>query len=323
MRERVVSGLRPTGKVHIGHLVGALSKWAELQEAYECFFFAADWHALSTEYKNTGIIQESIVDNVTDWIACGIDPDRSVIFVQSAIKEHAELFLILSMITPISWLERNPTHKEQLQELKDKDIANLGFLGYPVLQTADIAIYGGKKVPVGEDQLPHLEMGREIVRRFNFLYGETLVEMEAVLSPTPRLLGLDGRKMSKSYGNFIALSDDEETIRKKVTSMFTDPQRIKLATPGRPEVCNVHTYYSVFHRSMKDACYEWCTGAKVGCVECKRRLADGILTALSPIVKKRRSLTREYVRDVLEQGNKRAREEAQKTMEAVRKAVKL
>lgn len=323
MKERVLSGLRPTGKIHIGHLVGALKSWVELQEQYECFFFVADWHALSTEYKNSEVIAHYRLDNVADWIACGVDPERSTIFVQSAIKEHAELHLLLSMVTPVSWLERNPTHKEQLRELKEKEIATYGFLGYPVLQGADIVIYRATRVPVGEDQLPHLELCREIVRRFNHLYGDVLVEPQPVLSPTPKLLGLDGRKMSKSYRNFIALSDQPEEIEKKVRSMFTDPQRTKLSIPGRPEVCNVYTYQTIFNPSEKEACYEWCTQARLGCVECKKRLASALLQILSPIVAKRKELTRDYLESVLEEGNKRAQQEARSTMEEIRRAMKI
>ena len=231
-KQRVLSGMRPTGKLHLGHMVGALDNWKQLQEEYECFFFAADWHALTTEYANTDIIQGSIQDMVIDWLSLGLSPEKSVLFVQSKIKEHAELHLLLSMITPLSWLERVPSYKEQQQELTNRDLSTYGFLGYPLLQTADIIIYKAHKVPVGVDQVPHVELSREIARRFNFFYGEVFPVPEPMLTEIPKLLGIDGRKMSKSYDNAIFISDTPQEVRRKVSLMFTDPNRIRRSDPG-------------------------------------------------------------------------------------------
>ena len=232
MKPRVVSGMRPTGKLHLGHLVGALQNWVELQDRYDCFYFAADWHALTSEYADTAELTANVLDNMADWIAAGIDPERSTLFIQSLVPEHAELHLLLSMVIPVPWLERVPTYKEQQEQITDRDLSTYGFLGYPLLQTADIIIYNAHYVPVGEDQVPHLELSREVVRRFHNFYGEVFVEPQPLLTQFARLPGLDNRKMSKSYNNAINLSDDAETVRKKVMQMYTDPKRVRADTPG-------------------------------------------------------------------------------------------
>ena len=243
--KRVLSGMRPSGKLHLGHFHGVLENWLRLQKEHECLFFVADWHALTTEYNNPSNIQDNIKEMVIDWLSCGIDPDKSTIFLQSAVKEHAELHLLLSMITPLSWLERNPTYKEQLEEVKDKDLHTYGFLGYPVLQTADIIIYKADMVPVGIDQAPHLELSREITRRFNFLYGKIFPEPQTLLTETPKLLGTDGRKMSKSYNNAIFLSDPPAVIEKKILPMMTDPARQRRTDKGNPELCPVYFLHKI------------------------------------------------------------------------------
>ncbi|MBI4712444.1 MAG: tryptophan--tRNA ligase [Planctomycetes bacterium] len=259
MKPRILSGMRPTGRLHLGHLVGALENWVALQKDYDCFYMVADWHALMSEYQDPSNIRQYSIDNVTDWLACGIDPAKSVVFIQSDVPEHTELHLVLSAITPLGWLERCPTYKEALEELKHKDITTYAFLGYPVLQAADILIYKANAVPVGEDQLPHLELTREIARRFNYLYCNSrnkaplFPEPDAKLTRFPRLLGLDRRKMSKSYENAINLSDSTDEIKKKVQTMFTDPQRIKKTDPGHPSECNVYAYYKVFNPARTEA----------------------------------------------------------------------
>ncbi|MCX5715920.1 MAG: tryptophan--tRNA ligase, partial [Candidatus Omnitrophica bacterium] len=247
MTKNLLSGMRPTGPLHLGHLLGALNNWVKLQEEYTCFYMVADWHALMSEYEDPKDLVKNGIEIVKDWVACGIDPKKSVVFLQSAVPEHLELTMVFSVITPLGWLERCPTYKEQLREIKGKDITTYGFLGYPVLQAADIALYRANAVPVGVDQLPHLELTREIVRRFHSLYKkEIFPEPEPLLTSVPKLLGLDNRKMSKSFGNFIALSDPADVIRKKVAQMITDPERIKLLDKGRPNICNVFSYYNVF-----------------------------------------------------------------------------
>ncbi len=325
MKKRILSGMRPTGKLHLGHLVGALSNWARLQEEYDCFFMVADWHALMSEYEDTRAIRENSLDNVIDWISCGIDPAKSTIFVQSQVKEHAELHLLLSMITPLGWLERCPTYKEQRQEVKNRDLSTYAFLGYPVLQAADILIYKAERVPVGVDQVPHLELAREIVRRFNFLYGNVLREPEPLLTEMPRLLGLDNRKMSKSYGNFISLSDRAEEIKEKTQQMFTDPTRIKRNDPGHPDTCNVFTYFRVFRPEFAEEVRSYCTGARVGCTECKQNLAGVLTGALAGIREKREELSRDRKKllDILDEGGEKARKAARETMAAVREAIRL
>src|SRR5512140_1756615 len=309
--KRVVSGMRPTGRLHLGHLVGALQNWEQLQREYDCFYFVADWHALTSDYANTGPIVEYALDNAADWMGAGIDPEKSTLFVQSLVPEHAELYLLLQMVTPIPWLERVPTYKEQIEQLSDRDLSNLGFLGYPLLQTADVIIYNAHYVPVGEDQVPHLELSREIVRRFHNFYGEVFVEPQPLLTPVPRLPGLDNRKMSKSYQNTIDLSDDAETVRKKVRQMYTDPKRVRADIPGTVEGNPVFIYHDAFNPNVaevEDLKTRYRAG-KVGDVEVKTKLAAAINTALDPMRERRRqALARPgWIRDVLFDGSKRAR----------------
>ena len=323
---RIVSGMRPTGKLHLGHFHGALDNWKSLQKDYDCFFFIADWHALTSEYADTGIIAESVYDIIIDWISVGLDPEVATFFTQSQIKEHAELHLLLSMITPLPWLERNPTYKEQLKELTQRDVYTYGFLGYPVLQAADILIYKANGVPVGEDQAPHVELTREIARRFNHLYGTVFPEPDTLLAPTSKLLGTDRRKMSKSYGNALFLSDPTNEITQKVSQMITDPQRARRSDPGRPEVCNVfsfHEIYTPYDRVLQID--KECRGAEIGCVECKKIMAKNLNESLDPIREKRRALEADmdHVKGVVQQGNKRAMTIAQETMVQVREAVRI
>ena len=324
-KDRILSGMRPTGKLHIGNLLGALSNWKKYQDQAECFFMIADWHALMSEYKDPKELKENIIECVKDWLAFGIDPKKSVIFVQSHVKEHLELAAILGMFTPIPWLERNPTYKEQLQELKDKDIFTYAFLGYPVLQAADILLYKANKVPVGNDQLPHLELTREIVRRFNFLYGKLFDEPQAIMTQMPRIMGLDNRKMSKSYNNVIALSDSEEEIRKKTRTMVTDPARVRLKDHGHPDVCNVFSYHKIFNPGNVPAVRDWCEGAKLGCTDCKARMADKMIEFLKPAQEKRKKLdaNEKKISEILEAGAEKARKVAVQTMDAVKAAVGL
>ena len=326
-RQRVVSGMRPTGRLHLGHLVGALQNWIALQGQYQCFFFVADWHALTSDFAATGPLVENALDNVADWIAVGIDPAVSTVFAQSLVPEHAELYLLLQMITPIPWLERVPTYKEQIEQLSDRDLSSIGFLGYPLLQTADVAMYDASVVPVGEDQVPHLELSREVVRRFNNFYGDVLVEPQALLTPTPRLPGLDNRKMSKSYGNAIDLSDDAETVTKKVRQMYTDPKRIRADIPGTVEGNPVFIYHDVFNPDrveVEDLKARYRAGT-VGDVEVKTKLAKAVNGVLDPMRARRAEALKrpDYLRDVLIDGSRRARELAQQTMARVRAAVKL
>jgi tryptophanyl-tRNA synthetase len=325
-KKRILSGMRPTGKLHLGHLVGALSNWVKLQDEYECFFMVADWHALMSEYENPQGIKENILDNVADWLACGISPEKSVIFIQSEVREHLELYMAFSLFTPLGWLERCPTYKEQLREIKNRDLKTYAFLGYPVLQAADILVYRADAVPVGEDQLPHLELTREIARRFNNLYKKELFpEAQAILTKEARLLGLDGRKMSKSYDNFIALSEEEQSIRTKTAQMFTDPARIKRNDPGHPEKCNVHSYYAVFAPQRADEIERLCRQAQIGCTECKKELAEILIKFLAPIQKKRKDLLSnpKQILDILERGKERARDVASRTVAQVKAALNL
>ena len=326
MKKRIVSGMRPTGKMHLGHLHGALNNWKRLQNEYECFYFIADWHALTSEYANTGIIKESILDIIIDWISVGLDPDVSTFFIQSHIKEHAELHLFFSMITPLPWLERNPTYKEQLKELSQKDLNTYGFLGYPVLQAADILMYKANGVPVGEDQAPHVELTREIARRFNHLYGRIFPEPDTLLAPTSKLLGIDRRKMSKSYDNAIFLTDTEDEIRAKTSQMITDPQRARRTDPGNPEICNVFSFHEIYTpQETVERISAECRKALIGCVECKNLMAENLVAALAPIQAKRRELESDMdrVRDIIEKGNSRAESIAKKTMTEVREAIRI
>ncbi len=318
--------MRPTGKLHLGNMVGALDNWKRLQEEYECFFFAADWHALTTEYAHTEIIQENIRDMVIDWLSVGLSPEKSVLFIQSKIKEHAELHLLLSMITPLAWLERVPSYKEQQQELANRDLSTHGFLGYPLLQTADIIIYKAQKVPVGIDQVPHVELSREIARRFNFFYGEVFPIPEPMLTEIPKLLGIDGRKMSKSYDNAIYISDPPEEIRRKVSLMFTDPNRIRRCDPGNPDICNVFAFHRVYSSpEIVERVNVDCRRAVLGCVEDKKHLAEILVAHLAPIHEQRaRYLQNPHlVKEILESGCQRARKIAAQNMEEVRAAMKI
>ncbi|MCK9229671.1 MAG: tryptophan--tRNA ligase [Syntrophales bacterium] len=326
--KRIVSGMRPTGKLHLGNFHGALHNWVNLQnrQNHECFYFVADWHALTSDYKDTSEINGFTIDMVIDWLSAGLDPAGSTLFLQSGVKEHAELFLILSMITPLAWLERNPTYKEMREELTDRDLSTAGFLSYPVLQAADIIMYKADGVPVGVDQLPHIELTREIARRFNFLFREVFTVPDPLLTDVPRLLGLDGRKMSKSYNNSIYLRDRGRDLSGKVLSMFTDPERKTKRDPGRPHLCNVFAFHGMY--SAPEEVYqisEDCKKAVIGCVECKERLAKAIAEGMASIHE-----TQDYylknideVRDILAQGTSRARSIARTTMDETRDALKL
>ncbi|MEJ5338814.1 MAG: tryptophan--tRNA ligase [Aquificaceae bacterium] len=392
---RVLSGMRPTGKLHLGHYFGVIKNWVRLQEEYETLYMVADWHALTTGYKRVGEIPQNVEEMLIDWLALGIDPQKSVIFQQSKVKEHAELFLIFSMITPKSWLEWNPTYKdtkynllriadlslmfkgglrdhiktfvaklpyrvedfEALEELLldtlsdaligalfegylDKemlkelnvskrdfyDTDTYGFLGYPVLQAVDILIYKAQAVPVGEDQLPHIELSREIARRFNNLYGETFPEPQAMLTETPKLPGTDGRKMSKSYGNAIYFADSEEEVKRKVMSFYTDPQKLRKGDPGRPEICPVFFYHKIFSPSERvEEVERDCRSGKLGCVDCKKMMLEGLESFLKPMRERREEVARdrEFLRKVLEEGSERARKTASETMEEVRRKIKV
>ncbi len=397
-RPRVLSGMRPTGPLHLGHLVGALENWVKLQEQYDCFFFVADWHALTTDYADTGKINEHTLQMVTDWLAAGLDPEKATFFIQSRVPEHAELHLLFSMITPLGWLERVPSYKEQREQIRDKDLGTYGFLGYPVLQAADILIYKANYVPVGEDQAAHVELTREIARRFNLAYGAlrlrsfekdeswhglatsvglphevtrqllpdspyvvsdkaavikeyferaplnmrayhwsaglskfaeiqgVLPEPGVLLTTTPKLPGLDGRKMSKSYNNAIDLADDEETVRKKISGMLTDPQRKRRNDPGRPEICPVFGYHRRYSKPEVIARVDSeCRTAAIGCVDCKRLMADHLVVALEPIRERRRKYAEQprMVWDILVEGSRKAQRSARATLGQVREAMKL
>ena len=326
VQKRIVSGMRPTGKMHFGHLHGALLNWKKLQEEYECFFFIADWHALTSEYTHPEIIRESTYDILLDWISIGLDPAKCTFFIQSRIKEHAELNLIFSMITPLAWLERNPTYKEQLRELSQKNVQTYGFLGYPVLQAADILMYKASGVPVGEDQAPHVELTREIARRFNHLYGDVFTVPDTLLTPTSRLLGIDRRKMSKSYNNAIFLTDTDEEIDERVGRMITDPQRARRKDPGDPDICNVFSIHQIYTETetVKKINME-CRSSDIGCVECKKIMANSLKKGLEPIRAKRKELESDMkkVREIMEDGNSRAMAIARETMKEVKEAIKI
>lgn len=322
----VLSGMRSTGKLHLGHYFGTLRNWVALQERHRCYFFAADWHALTSEYANTSGITTWTVEAFADWIAAGVDPERSVVFVQSLVPEHAELHLILSMITPLGWLERVPTYKEQIRQLDNRDLGTYGFLGYPVLQTSDIILYRAHFVPVGEDQASHLELSREITRRFNTLYGEVFPEPQALFAPTPRVPGTDGRKMSKSYGNAVNLSDGPDEIRRKCMEMFTDPTRIRRKDPGHPESCNLFEFHRLLSPpEVAERVARECRAAAIGCVEDKKLLAEQMIAFLEPIRRRREDLLRHPAEllALLREGSRRARERAQETLALVRDALGL
>ena len=327
-KQRVLSGMRPTGKLHLGHLVGALQNWVTLQDKYDSFHCVVDWHALTTHYADTSEIVANTYDNVADWIGAGLDPEKSTFFVQSLVPEHAELYLLFQMVTPIPWLERVPTYKEQVEQLSDRDLSSIGFLGYPLLQAADIAVYDAHKVPVGDDQVPHLELTREVVRRFNNFYpGANLIEPQQILTKTSRLPGLDNRKMSKSYNNTIDLSDDAKTVQNKVRQMYTDPKRVRADIPGTVEGNPVFDYHDAFNpdkEEVEDLKTRYRAG-KVGDVEVKTKLAAAINATLDPIRERRAQALAKpgYIRDVLMEGSKKAQGVARQTMERVRGAVKL
>jgi len=311
--------------LHLGNLAGALNSWVRLQDDYECFFAAVDWHALTTGYQDTSMIREYTRQVLIDFIAAGIDPERSIVFRQSDVKEHAELHLLLSMIAPLGWLERCPTYKEQLQQLAEREITTYGFLGYPVLMASDILVYKADTVPVGEDQLPHLELARELARRFNYMYAPVFPEPQAKLSKVTVLPGTDGRKMSKSYGNTIQIADSPERIREAVKSMVTDPARIHKSDPGHPDVCTVFAYLSAFAPEAREVRRSECEGAGIGCVACKRQLADTLIAVLAPIHERRRQLeaTPGLIDSIIADGAMRARPLAARTLEEVRSAMKI
>lgn len=324
--ETIVSGMRPSGRLHLGHLHGALKNWVRLQKDYRCFFFVADWHALTTDYASPQGIQQSTLEMVMDWLSVGLDPKRSVIFRQSAIKEHAELHLLFSMITPVSWLERNPTYKEQIRELEGKDLSTYGFLGYPVLQAADITMYKANKVPVGVDQAPHVELTREIVRRFNQVYRPIFPEPEVLLTETQKLPGLDGRKMSKSYGNAVFLSDSPKEIEEKLSRMMTDPARVRRQDPGEPEKCPAFQLHKIYCSPDEiDYVSKGCRTAGIGCLECKKVMIKHVIADLAPFREKRAEYEKRPadVQDVLATGNRTAQEKASETMAEVRAVVGL
>lgn len=326
-RKRVLSGMQPSGLLHLGNYLGALENWKALQDQHECYFFVADWHALSSNYADTSRIREFVRELLIDWLAAGIDPVRSTVFIQSRIPEHAVLHLLFSMIIPVSWLERNPTYKEKQEEIKEKDLSTYGFLGYPVLQAADILLYKPDFVPVGKDQLPHLELTRELARRFNSLYGSVFPEPMEHLTKFPKVLGTDGRKMSKSYGNTIDLADDAESVRKKIRSMYTDPKRVRADIPGTVEGNPVFIYHDAFNpnRDEVDDLKSRYREGTVGDVEVKTRLAAAVETLVEPIRERRQAALarRGYIREVLMEGSRKARTVAQETMERVRAAVRL
>jgi tryptophanyl-tRNA synthetase len=322
--KRVVSGMRPTGRMHLGHFHGALKNWIEISKRADCYFFSADWHALTTDYKDPSRIAESQREMFADWIAAGLDPERCTLFIQSQVKQHAELFLLLGMVTPIGWLERVPTYKELQEQLREKDLANFGFLGYPALQTADVAVYDADAVPVGQDQVSHLEFARELVRRFNHLYGNVLVEPHAYLTAVPKILGLDGRKMSKSYGNSIELGEEAESARKRIMVAVTDPARKRRTDPGNPEVCPIYYLHRAYSPPETVALVDReCRTAGIGCVDCKKMLLTSLIPALDQHREARARLSPARVEELVQLGTAKARKVAEPVMERVRAAMKL
>jgi tryptophanyl-tRNA synthetase len=325
-KKRILSGMRPTGPLHLGNYLGALANWVNMQETYECFFFVADWHALTSDYENTANMESYVRQILLDWLGAGLSPDKCTLFIQSKIPEHAELYLLLCMITPVPWLERNPTYKDQIVQMQNKDLSTFGFLGYPVLQAADIIMYKANGVPVGIDQVPHVEITREIARRFNFLYAPVFPEPEAILTQTPKIMGLDRRKMSKSYDNAIYLSDSMDTIRTKVSQMITDPQRARRSDPGDPDVCNVFEFHKLYtDPDMVAQINTRCRKADIGCVECKKIMADNLAPAMAPMPEKRHSYEERpgLVTDIINEGSRAARAIARQTMEEVRSAIRI
>ena len=323
---RVLSGMQPSGRLHLGNLLGALENWKTLQEQNECFFFVADWHALSTNFEDTRQLQTFGHEILIDWLAAGIDPERATLFIQSHVPEHATLNLLLSMITPVPWLERNPTYKEKKEQIEGRDLSTHGFLGYPVLQAADILLYKADAVPVGKDQLPHLELTREIARRFNSLYMPVLVEPKELLTEFPKVAGTDGRKMSKSYGNTINLSDPEPDVRQKLKTMVTDPARVKRKDPGNPEVCAVFDFHKIYSTAaMVDQINSECRTAEIGCIDCKKFVADSMVERLSPIWEARKTLegNPKRLEEVVQLGCKQATKVSQETISEVKEAMKI
>ena len=326
MKKRMLSGMQPSGRIHLGNWLGALTNWVELQDQYEAYFFVADWHALSTNYMQTDRIRTLSREMVVDWLSVGIDPNKSTLFVQSSIHEHAVLHLLLSMVTPVSWLERNPTYKEKQEELKDRDLTTYGFLGYPVLQAADILMYRADSVPVGIDQLPHLELTRQIVRRFNHLYRSVFPEPEAVMTQTPKILGFDRRKMSKSYQNAIYISDAPEEVDRTVMKMITDEEKLRKGDPGRPQICNVFSYHEIFSTADEVKLIDRdCRSGNLGCVDCKRSMAMNLNHRLDPIRKRRLEILDRpsIIDEILFEGNKKAKKAAQNTLALVEDAMKM
>ncbi|TKS59192.1 MAG: tryptophan--tRNA ligase [Nitrospira sp.] len=326
-RKRVLSGMQPSGLLHLGNYLGALENWKALQEQYECYFFVADWHALSTTYADTSRIREFARELLIDWLAAGIDPERSTVFIQSRIPEHAVLHLLLSMMTPVSWLERNPTYKEKQEELKEKDLSTYGFLGYPVLQAADILLYKPDFVPVGKDQLPHLELTRELARRFNDIYKTRVFpEPKEHLTKFPKVPGTDGRKMSKSYGNTINLSDAEPVVRQKLKTMVTDPARVRRNDPGNPDVCPVYEFHKIYSpQAVQDQINKECRTAAIGCIDCKKLVADRMVEQMAPMWEARTALTNKPSRidDIIQDGSRRATQVARATLAEVNAAMKI
>lgn len=333
-KKRVLSGMRPTGKLHLGNYMGALVNWVRLQHDYECYFFIADWHALTTDYTDPSQMRQNTMDVALDWLAAGLDPEKCTLFVQSHVKQHAELHLALSMITPLGWLERVPTYKEQQENLTTKDLSTYGFLGYPLLQTADILVYQAHFVPVGQDQVAHVELTREVARRFNSFYGvkgpdgevikEILPEPQVLLTPSAKLPGTDGRKMSKSYGNTIQLTDPEPEVRQKLKTMVTDPARVRRTDPGDPDKCPVGDLHKIFSTPETLAkVYDGCRTAGIGCIECKKWAADGLVSVLNPIQERRAKYTESQVQEILVEGGRRAYARGEQTMLEVRQAMNL
>jgi tryptophanyl-tRNA synthetase len=325
-RPRILSGMRPTGPLHIGHLTGALDNWVRLMDTYECYWCIVDWHALTTDYADPSEVRSNVLEVATDWLAAGLDPARSSLFIQSLVPEHAELHLLLSMVVPLPWLERVPSYKEQQQQIEGKDLSTYGFLGYPLLQSADIMVYKSDAVPVGEDQAPHIELTREVVRRFNNLYAPVFPEPKTLLTEVPRVPGTDGRKMSKSYGNAVFLKDSPEVVRQKLKPMVTDPARKRRTDPGNPDICPVFDLHKAF--SPKDTrvwAAEGCRTAGIGCLDCKGRLIDHLLHRLEGIHARRPEYAArpDTVWDILKAGSDRAREAARATLDEVRSAMKI
>ncbi len=320
-----MSGARPTGRQHLGNYRGALGNWVRLQGAYRCFFFVADWHALTTDYADPAALAENVTEMVLDWLAVGLDPERATIFQQSAVLEHAELYLLLGMLTPVPWLERNPTYKEQREQIQDRDLSTYGFLGYPVLQAADILMYKAEAVPVGIDQAPHIELTREIARRFNAYYRTVFPEPETLLTETPKILGTDGRKMSKSYHNAVYLTDSAADVEKKLSRMVTDPRRARRTDPGEPTDCPAYMSFHRYYCTPEELRYqeEGCRTAGIGCLECKQIMIKHVQAELEPIRARRATLAPADAASALEAGNARAKAVARATMAEVRPAMGL